>query len=85
MSMSTLLGADYQGAISEQEQYQKFRQYQQQEAAAKAQAGLQSASQANQQASNPSSDDAEASKRKDQDDAQENGPAKKQCACLIAD
>ena len=82
--MSTLPGADYQGAISA-EQFQQFQQYQQQEAAAKAQAGLQSASQANQQASNPSSGEAEASKRKDHDGAQENAPAKKPKTGLIAD
>ena len=85
MSMSSLPGADYQGAISAQEQYQKFRQYQQQEAAAKAQASLQSASQANQQASNPSSGETQASKRKVHDEAQEQDPAKKPRTAFTAD
>ena len=66
MSMSTLPGVDYQGATSAQTEFQQF---QQQQAVAKGQAGLQTASEANQQASNPSSGDVEASKRKDQDDA----------------
>jgi hypothetical protein len=76
MSMSALPSADYQGAITA-EQFHEFKQYQQQAATAKAQASLQSPSQANQQASNPSSGEAQALKRKDQDKAQEQDPAKK--------
>ena len=84
LSLSNLPGPDYQGALSAQDA-REFQQYQQEKAAAKAQEALQSASQANKQARNPSSGDADAPKRKDQEDAQENGPAKKARTGFVAD
>ena len=84
MSMGNLLGADYQGSVPTQAQFHEFMQFKQQQDVAKEKAGLQSESEANQQASNASSGAADASKRKDKDDAPENPPAKKQCAGFIA-
>ena len=77
MSMGSLPGAYYQGSASTQAQFQEFLQFQQKQAATKENERLQSESEAKQQASNASSGDVEASKRKDQDDAAEYGPAKK--------
>ena len=83
--MGNLPGADYQGSAPTQAQFHEFLQFKQQQAVAKEKAGLQSESEANQQASNASSGDVEASKRKDHDDAQENGPAKKPRTGFVAD
>ena len=82
--MGNLLGADYQGATSEQAQFRTFQRFQQKQATTKANQRLQSESEANLQSSNASSGDVEASKRKDQDDAAENGSAKKPRTGFVA-
>ena len=75
--MGSLPGADYQGAASEQAQFREFQRYQQKRAIEDASQRCQQQSEANIQSSNASSGNVGASKRKDQDDAAENGSAKK--------
>ena len=73
VSMGALPSADYQGSTTSQAQFHEFLQFRQQQAE---KAGLQSESEAKQQASNASSGDSAASKRKNHGDDAENGPAK---------